>query len=89
MLPYEYDFLHAVAILSIPVAAQIGVLHHKLLELVLRHGGVPLTGITQADLLAGLLKDITDVLLVLEPTDALGADNALRPLASYELIEQT
>ena len=46
-------------------------------------------GIAQADLFAGLFEDIADVLFVLEPADALGADNALGPLAGNKLIEQS
>ena len=89
MLPDEDEFLHTVAVLVVPVLTQARIAVHQILELVLRHRCVPLAGVAQAHLTACLLEEIARVGLVLEPADALGADNTLRPLAGYELVEQT
>ena len=89
MLTDKDEFLHAVAILFVPVFLQLGVRGHHVLELVFWHCGIPLTGIAQRYLAACLFEDIADVLLALEITDTLGTDNALRPLAGYKLVEQT
>ena len=88
MLANEDEFLHAVTVLIVPVLAQSGILLHELLQLVFGHGGIPLSCIADADLLACLFEDIADVALVVEVADALGADDALRPLSGYELVEQ-
>ena len=88
MLADEDQLLHAVTILLVPVATQARVLFHELLQLIFRHCGVPLSGIAQANLLAGLLKDVADVLLVFKPADTLGAYDTLGPLASNEFVEQ-
>ena len=89
MLPDEDQFLHAVAVLVVPIVTELRVLCHHLVELVLGHRGIPLTGIAQRHLTACLLEDVADVFLALEIADALGTDDALGPLAGHELVEQS
>ena len=54
----------------------------------LGHGGIPLTGIADGELLASLLKDITDLLLISEITDTLGTDDILGPTTGNKIIKQ-
>ena len=89
MLADEDELLHAVAEMVVPVTAEAGILLHELLEFVLRHCGVPLAGIADADLFASLLKDVANIAFVLEVADTLGADDALGPFASHELVEES
>ena len=88
VLADEDELLHSVAILFVPIAAEAWILLHELLQFVFWHGGIPLACITDADLTACLLKDVTGFLFILEITDALGSDDALWPLAGYELVEE-
>lgn len=60
MLTDEYQFLHAVAELLVPIGIDTGVVGTELLQFILRHSGVPLTGVLQLYLSACLLKDITE-----------------------------
>ena len=89
VLADEDEFLHAVAEVVIPVATEAWVLLHELFEFVLGHRGVPLASVANTDLLAGLLKDVADILFVVEVTDALGTDDALGPFAGHELVEES
>ena len=89
VLADEDKFLHAVAELFIPIATEAWILLHELLEFVLGHSGVPLAGIADADLLTGLLKDVTGILFVVEVADAFGTDDALWPFAGDELVEES
>ena len=89
MLADEDELLHAVAILIVPVATEAWVPVHELLQLILGHGGIPLAGITDADLLTSLFEDVADILFVVEVADALGADDAFGPFAGHELVEKT
>ena len=89
LLADENKFLHTVAELVIPIATEAWILLHELLQFVLRHRGVPLAGITDADLLTGLLKDVTGILFVVEVADAFGTDDALWPFAGDELVEES
>jgi len=89
VLANEDELLHAVAEMVVPVTAEAGILLHELLEFVLRHGGVPLAGIADADLFTSLLKDVANIAFVLEVADTLGADDALGPLAGHELVEES
>ena len=88
MLADEDELLHAVAIVFVPVALEVGVLGFEVGELVGGHRGVPLPCIAQGDLLAGLLEDIAGVGLAIEPADALGTNDRGRPVASDKLIEE-
>ena len=89
MLADEDELLHAVAELFVPVATEAGITFHELLQLILGHGGIPLAGITDADLLTSLFEDVADIAFVLEVADTLGADDALGPFASHELVEES
>jgi hypothetical protein len=89
VLADEDKFLHAVAELFIPIATEAWILLHELLEFVLGHSGVPLAGIADADLFAGLFKDVAGILFVVEVADSLGADDAFRPFAGYEFVEES
>ena len=89
MLADENEFLHAVTELVIPVTKEAWVLLHELLEFVFGHRGVPLASVADADLFAGLLKDVTDIALILEVADALGTDDALGPFAGHEFVEKS
>ena len=88
VLTYEDNLLQTVSVVVVPVAVDARVVDAELSQLVLRHGGIPLSGILQLHLATGLLKDIAEVRLVLKPAQALGADDALRPAAGYEVIEE-
>ena len=89
MLPDEHQLLHAVAVLLVPVATEAWIALHEVLQFILGHGGVPLTRIADADLLAGLLKDVADIFFILEIADTLGTDDAFWPFAGYELVEES
>ena len=89
VLADEDEFLHTVAILLVPVATEAWIALHEVLQFILGHGGVPLTCIADADLLAGLLKDVADIFFILEIADALGTDDAFWPFAGYELVEES
>ena len=89
MLADEDEFLHTVAELVIPITTEAWILLHELLEFVLGHSGVPLAGIADADLFAGLFKDVAGILFVVEVADAFGTDDALGPFAGYELVEES
>ena len=87
MLADEDQFLHAVAVGLVPVAAQAFVTNHHLTKLVLGHRSEPSTCIAQLDLLACLFEDIADLIFILEPADALGADHIARHLAGHKLVK--
>ena len=87
MLADEDEFLHAVSVGIVPVALQVGVAAHKVEQLVVGHGGVPLAGVAQRDLTAGLLKEVAGVGLREEPADAFCTDNFFRPMAGDEFVE--
>ena len=87
MLSDEYELLHSVSVNVVPVAKYGRVLFYELLKLVSRHCGIPLTGVSQVDLLSGLLKNVADVLFVSEIAHTLCSDDALRPTSSHEFIE--
>ena len=89
MLADEDELLHSVAILLVPVTTKARILLHEQLKLILWHGGIPLAGIADADLLAGLLEDVAGLLFVLEITDALGTDDALGPFAGDKFVEKS
>ena len=89
VLADEDKFLHAVAELFIPITTESWVLLHELLEFVLGHSGVPLAGIADADLLAGLFEDVAGILFVVEIADTFGTDDALWPFAGDELVEKS
>ena len=87
MLTDKDKLLHAVAILFIPVTSQAWVTDHEILQLCLRHRGIPLSCIADVHLFTRLLKDITGISLVSEIADSLGTDDTLRPFTGYELVE--
>ena len=87
MLADEDQFLHAVAILHVPVAHHARVLVQELCQLILRHRGIPLAGIAERYLFASLFEHVAGLLFVIEIADALGADHVLGPFAGHELVE--
>ena len=89
VLADEDELLHAVAVLVIPIATEAWIAPHEVLQLIFGHRGIPLAGITDADLLTGLLKDVTGILFVVEVADAFGTDDALWPFAGDELVEES
>ena len=89
VLADEDEFLHAVAVLVIPIATEAWIAPHEVLQLIFGHRGIPLAGITDADLLTGLLEDVTGILFVVEVADAFGTDDALWPFAGDELVEES
>ena len=88
MLTYEHQLLLTVAITLIPVTVYPRIVLTELLQLCRRHGGIPLSGVLQLHLTACLLKDITEVGLVLKPAHSLGTYHTLWPAAGYEVIKQ-
>jgi len=87
VLADEDEFLHAVAVGVVPVALEVGGAAHEVEEFVVGHGGIPLAGVAQGDLLAGLLEEVAGVGFGEEPADAFGADDAGRPVAGDEFVE--
>ena len=87
MLTNEHQFLLTVAVTLIPVTVYPRIVLTELLQLCRRHGGIPLSGVLQLHLTACLLKDITEVGLVLKPAHTLGTYDALGPLACHKFIE--
>ena len=87
VLADEDEFLHAVAVGVVPVALEVGGAAHEVEELVVGHSGVPLAGVAQRDLLAGLLEEVAGVGFGEEPANAFGADDAGGPVAGNELVE--
>lgn len=87
MLADEDEFLHAVAVGVVPVALEVGGAAHEVEELVVGHGGIPLAGVAQGDLLAGLFEEVASVGFGEEPADAFGADDSGRPVAGDEFVE--
>ena len=75
VLAYEHKFLHAVAIVRVPISHYAGVAQQELLKLLVGHCGVPLSGIAHSHLLACLLEDRAYILLSGEVAYALGADD--------------
>ena len=88
VLADEDKFLHAVAELFIPIATETWILLHELLEFIFGHSGIPLASVADADLFASLFKDVAYILFVVEVADSLGADDAFRPFASHEFVEE-
>ena len=84
---YEDEFLHAVAIGGVPVVLQPLVACQDGLEFLLGHGGIPLSCLVQGHLSAGLFEEIAHVFLALEVAHALGAYDALGPLACHEVVK--
>lgn len=89
MLTNEDQLLHAVAVAVVPIALQARVLLLEETQLVFGHRGIPLAGLTNAHLLAGLLEHVAHIGFVVEPADAFRPNNAFRPAAGYKLIEQS
>ena len=89
MLTNEHQLLHTVPILRIPVAAQLLITLHHIFQFILRHGGIPLTGIAQRNLTTSLLEDVTDIFFALKVADAFSADDVLWPFAGNEVIEES
>ena len=87
MLSDEYELLHSVSVNVVPVAKYVRILFYELLKLVSRHCGIPLTGISQTNLLSGLLKNVAFMLFVSEIAHTLCSDDALRPTSSHEFVE--
>ena len=88
LLPDENEFLHAVAVLFVPVACKRGFALHEVEQLVLGHGGVPLSGVFQLELLTGLLEDITGVVLRGKIAHTLGTDDLFGPVTRHEIVEE-
>ncbi len=89
MLTYEYNLLHAVAILLVPVGAQCCITFHHLLQFVFGHCGKPLSCLTDADLLTCLFEEVAHIHLVVEVADTLGTNHALGPFARHDIIKES
>ena len=87
VLADEDQLLHAVTVLRIPICSQDRILCYHRVKLLLGHGGVPLSGILKAHLLAGLLKQVADIKLIGKIAHTLGADNTLRPAFGYKPVK--
>ena len=87
MLTNEDKFLHAVAVLFIPVVGYSLVLLEEILKLSLWHCGIPLTGVAQSYLASSLFEDVTSLLLILKIADSLATDDGLRPLLGNPFVE--
>ena len=87
MLPDEHQLLHAVAIMFVPIATELGIGFEGTLQLVLGHGGKPLSAVLEAHLASGLLEKVAGVGLIDKIADALGTDDFLGPQTCHELVE--
>ena len=79
MLADEDEFLHAVAILFIPIATQTFVLLHESFKFVFGHGCVPLSYVLKLYLFTCLLKHIADIFFALKVADAFCPNDILGP----------
>jgi len=89
MLTDENEFLHTIAIMFVPIALQIGMIGLEGCEFIGGHRGIPGPSIAQRDLTSRLFEDVAGIRLAIEPTNALRSNNALRPLAGNEFIEES
>ena len=87
ILSDEYEFLHAIAILFVPIAFYLWILLLELCQFVGGHSGIPLTGLAERYLLASLLKHVAHIGLGVEVAHALAANHALGEESRYKLIE--
>ena len=88
VLTDEYELDHAVAHLLIPFLLQLWIVLAQFIELVLRHGGEPLSCLLHRLLLTCLLKYIAHISFVREVADTLGSYHIARPFSGYKLIKQ-
>ena len=88
VLTDEYELDHAVAHLLIPFLLQLWIVLAQFIELVLRHGGEPLSCLLHRLLLTCLLKYIAHISFVREVADTLGTYHIARPFSGYKLIKQ-
>lgn len=89
VLTYEDELLHTVAILLVPIGTKTRIAIEHILQLGLRHGGIPLPGIGQRHLLACLFEEVAEMLLTLEVADTLGADDVLWPETCHEMVKES
>ena len=88
VLTDEYELDHTVAHLLIPFLLQLWIVLAQFIELVLRHGGEPLSCLLHRLLLTCLLKYIAHISFVREVADTLGTYHIARPFSGYKLIKQ-
>ena len=88
MLTNEDEFLHAIAVLVVPVFAQLGIIRHELHEFFFGHGSKPLTGFAQVKLFAGLLEEVAHVVFFGKIAHSFATQHVLRPVRRDELIEE-
>ena len=89
VLTDEDKFLHTVAVLVIPVFAQLRIICHELHQFLFGHRSKPLTGLTEVELFACLLEEIAHIVFLCEITHTLATNDILRPVRRYELIEES
>ena len=87
VLPDEHQFLHAVAVMCVPIATKLGIGFKGTLQLVLRHGGKPLSAVFQTHLASGLFEKVAGVGFIGKIADAFGTDNLLGPKTCHKLVE--
>ena len=88
VLADEDEFLHAVAVLVIPIVAQLRIVSHELHQLLFGHGSEPLACLAEVELTAGLLEQIAHIVLFCKIAHTFTADDVSRPMGCDELIEQ-
>lgn len=87
MAPDDYQLVHPVAYLGIPVAAQVGIAGHKDLKILLGSGRKPLTGLGDALLSSGLFEDVAHIGVFFKIAQALGADYLGGPSTVAEKVK--
>ena len=87
MLADEDDFLHAVSVDGIPVAAQILVAFHHHPQLFLGHGGEPQATVLEGLLASRLFEEPALVNVIGEVTQAFGTDDIGRPVLGHHVVE--
>ena len=87
MLAYEHNLLHTVPVPVVPVAGKSGIACLELLQLFLRSRSIPLPGLLELFLTAGLLEHVGHVGVLSEVAYTFGADNPCRPVPGDEIVE--
>ena len=83
----EDEFLHSVSVYGVPVSHHSGVVDEEVVQFVFRHGGIPLSCVSQADLFSCLFKDVADVFFAFEIAYTLCPDDGLRPFSCHEMVK--
>ena len=87
VLTDKNQFLHPVAVLLVPVFAQLRVVCHELHQFLFGHGSEPLSCLTEVELFACLFEEVAHVVFFRKIAHAFASQHILRPMRRDELIE--